>query len=406
MKRILIAALCLLLLTGAVSAKSSGELRQELNALQAQAETLRTQGAELEEQLEANRTDTQSTIDKKFAVDQQIRQTEAELENVNAQIQQYSLLIAGKQSDLEAAQQAYDAMRETYKTRLRAMEEQGSVSYWSVLFQSRSFADLLDRINMIREIAEADQRMLEELKDAAKQVAREQEQLRQDLRAQDQVRAQLLALEAELERQRAEADQYLKDLAFAMENLTEEYEAMAAQEAAIQKQVMEAQAAYDQALSQEEAARLAQLNQGNAAGGGGGTGTPSASGFLCPVSGAFITDAYGWRFHPVKKKQSFHTGVDFAVSQGTPICAMAAGTVSDCGSNNAYGYYVSLSHGGGYGSFYGHMTNYVVSAGDTVSQGQVIGYVGSTGISTGPHLHFEIYVNGGTVNPMEYVSLS
>ena len=108
MKRILIAALCLLLLTGAVSAKSSGELRQELNALQAQAEALRTQGTELEEQLEANRTDTQSTIDKKFAVDQQIRQTEAELENVNAQIRQYSLLIAGKQSDLEAAQQAYD----------------------------------------------------------------------------------------------------------------------------------------------------------------------------------------------------------------------------------------------------------------------------------------------------------
>ena len=88
MKRILIAALCLLLLTGAVSAKSSGELRQELNALQAQAEALRTQGAELEEQLDANRTDTQSTIDKKFAVDQQIHQTEAELENVNAQIQE------------------------------------------------------------------------------------------------------------------------------------------------------------------------------------------------------------------------------------------------------------------------------------------------------------------------------
>ena len=149
----------------------------------------------------------------------------------------------------------------------------------------------------------------------------------------------------------------------------------------MQAQIMAAQAAYAQALSAEAAAQLAQMNQNNAA--GSSDIQPSASGFLCPVSGAFITDAYGWRIHPKKKVESFHTGVDFAVGHGTPICAMAAGTVSDCGSNNSYGNYVTLTHGGGYGSFYGHMSQYVVSAGETVSQGQVIGYVGSTGISTG-----------------------
>ena len=85
---------------------------------------------------------------------------------------------------------------------------------------------------------------------------------------------------------------------------------------------------------------------------------------------------------------------------------MASGTVSSCGNNKWYGNNVTISHGSGYGSFYGHMSSYVVSSGETVTQGQVIGYVGSTGISTGPHLHFEIYVNGAAVNPMEYVSLS
>ena len=94
-------------------------------------------------------------------------------------------------------------------------------------------------------------------------------------------------------------------------------------------------------------------------------------------------------------------------NQGTPIYATAAGTVAAASYTDAYGYYVSLSHGNGYGSFYGHMTSYIVAAGDYVSQGQVIGYVGSTGIySTGPHLHFEISVNGSTVNPMEYITLS
>ena len=136
--------------------------------------------------------------------------------------------------------------------------------------------------------------------------------------------------------------------------------------------------------------------------------TPSASGFLSPLpAGAFVTDAYGWRIHPIKKTESFHTGVDLAANQGTAIYATAAGVVVAASYSDAYGYYVSLSHGNGYGSFYGHMTNYIVAPGDSVSQGQIIGYVGSTGVySTGPHLHFEISVNGSTVNPMEYITLS
>lgn len=399
MKRIGILALCLLLLAGMVQAKSSAEWKKELQALQAEAEALGEQGAALQEELDQNRSETQTTIDRKYDIDRQIHQTEREIENMDQQIRYYGLLIAEKQADLETAEQEYADQNTLCKARLRAMEEQGTVSYWSILFKSRSFADLLDRIQMIREIAEADRHMLEQLQAAAEHVTAERNQLQAEQQAQLLLKNQLQQLTNQLEQQRQEADACLLELTAAFSALGEEYERLAEQEAEIQKQVMEAQVAYDKALSAEEASRLAQMNQNNAAGSGMAAGSGSA-GFQCPVSGAFVTDPYGWRIHPVSGQRKFHTGVDFAVPMHTPIYAMASGTVSACGSNNAYGYYVTLSHGGGYGSFYGHMTHYVVASGDTVSQGQVIGYVGSTGISTGPHLHFEIYVNGGTVNPM------
>ncbi len=402
MKKTLVLLLLICLAAGSICAKSSAELRKELNALQEQANQLQEQGTALEEELEQNAAETQSVVDRKYDIDRKLRQTELEIENTAGQILQYSLLIAEKQKDLEAAQREYEAKYEQYEARLRAMEERGKITYWEVLFQAKSFSDLLNRINAIKEVARADQKMMEALQEAAAHVEWERELLQTDLQTQKQVRERLSELERELALERQEADACLKELAAEMDLLSEAYAEISAQEAAIQKELMDAQAAYDRALSAEEAARLAQLNRDNAAGGGSGTGT--SSGFLRPVNGGYVTDAYGWRIHPTEKIRKFHTGVDFAVDMNAPIYAMAAGTVSECGNNKWYGNHVTLTHGGGYGSFYGHMTNYVVAVGDTVTQGQIIGYAGSTGISTGPHLHFEIYINGATVNPMEYVS--
>ncbi|MFR8333183.1 MAG: M23 family metallopeptidase [Oscillospiraceae bacterium] len=116
-----------------------------------------------------------------------------------------------------------------------------------------------------------------------------------------------------------------------------------------------------------------------------------------------VTSAYGYRVHPVTGAWSFHTGVDLGAAEGTPIYATRSGTVTTATYSDVYGNYVTINHGDGYSSLYGHMTHYVVSAGEYVSQGEVIGYVGSTGWSTGPHLHFTIYYNGSTVNPMDYI---
>lgn len=389
------------------SAASSSEIQKTLNDLKNQAQEIADQGAALQQEIDANQSDTQTTIEKKSDIDKQITITEAEIQNTNAQIQQYSLLIAEKQSELEDALARQAEMNETYKARIRAMEENGTISYWSVLFKATSFSDLLSRIDSIHEVAEADQRMLEELDAIAQEIEADRQSLEDEMAAQEEAKAALAEQEATLQAQRSEADAYLIELAAAYDNLTDEYLANEAEEEALRKEIMEAQAAYEAALSAEEAERLAQQNQNNVAGSGSTSNvTPSTSGFISPLpGGAYVTCAYGWRIHPIWGDKRFHSGVDLGASQGTPIYAIAAGTVTTATYGDANGYYVSISHGNGYGSVYCHMTNYIVSVGDSVSQGQVIGYVGSTGWSTGPHLHFEIHVNGSTVNPMDYISL-
>jgi len=419
--RIICVVLCLLMLIPLVanalitmvSAASSSEIKKELDALQSQAKELEKQGDELEAELAANESETQTTIEEKVAIDLRISQTEAEIANANAQIQQYNLLIAQKQSELEEALNEQEAMNEKYKARLRAMEESGKVSYWSILFKANSFSDLLSRIDSIHEVAEADSRMLKEMEAMALAIEEDRAELEQELVNQKAAREELTVMELTLQAQRAEADQLLLDLADEYEQMSDEYLEYEAREEELRQEIMAAQADYYAALSAEEAARLAAANKNNVAGGGSGNSGNSggsssnsgggSSGFVAPLSYMTVTCAYGWRIHPIWGDKRFHTGVDLAANQGAPIYAIASGTVTTAGYSDAYGYNVSLSHGNGYGSMYAHMTNYTVSAGQYVSQGEIIGYVGSTGWSTGPHLHFEIYLNGSTVNPMDYV---
>ncbi len=410
-ERILCVVLCLALLIPLLAnaimiatAKSSKELKKELEALKNEAQEIINAGLELQKELDAIASEKQTVIEQKSAIDRQIYYTELEIQNAKAQIQSYSLLIAEKQSELEATMEKQAQMTETYKARLRAMEESGSISYWSILFKANSFSDLLSRINSICEVAEADQRMLRDIKAMADLVEQDRLALEEELAAQQETMALLAEKEAQLELQRKEADALLKELKVQSDNLTEEFLANEEAEAEARAAVMEAQKEYEKKLSEEEAARLAEQNKHNAAGGGSGSsGKGNASGFSSPLNYLNVTCAYGWRIHPIWGDRRFHSGVDLAGNQGDPIYAIAAGTVTSAYYNEANGYMVALSHGGGYGSLYAHMTGLIVSAGQYVTEGQVIGYVGSTGWSTGPHLHFEIHYNGNTVNPMEYI---
>lgn len=398
-----------------VSAASSSSIQSQIDALEQQQENISSQRTELENSISANQSKTQDLVSQKAALDQQIELTQEEIDNQTELIQQYNLLIAEKQSELDESLAQQQELNEKYHERLRAMEENGNVSYWSILFKASSFSDLLDRIDMIREIASSDQEMMQQLQDIAKQIESERSDLDAQRTAQEAVQAQLTETQASLESQRSESDtlinQLLSDTA-AMQKLYDDYES---QESALLSQIAAKEQEYTQAVAAEQAAAAAAQQQpengggssgdGGSPGNGTSTNAPASSGFLYPLpaGSAYVSCAYGPRTHPVTGNYSFHNGVDLAAPGGTPIYATKSGTVTTATYNSVYGYYVTINHGDGFSSLYGHMTRYVVSAGQTVTQGQVIGYVGTTGLSTGNHLHFTIFYNGSTVNPMGYI---
>lgn len=395
---VMLLSLIFSILPARVYAKSSSEIKEEINGLKSDQKSLWNQMDDLEAQQDENWETTEEMVEQKNNIDQQINLLNAEIENINAQILSYAQLIAANQEELDEAEQVLFDLNVKNKERIRAMEEEGELSYWSVIFKANSFTDLIDRLNMIEEIQEADQRRLEELSQAAEAVAQARAELETEKTALEQSRQELADAQAVLDEKRAEADEILAQLNAEQRELTAMYEEYEALEAQLSAEIAQAEKEYTEQKKKEEAAAAA-----SGGGNGGSASAPSSGGWVRPCSYTVLTSAYGWRTHPITGKQSFHNGVDLANGQGTPIYAAKGGTVTVATYNGVYGYYVQINHGDGFSSLYGHMTNYVVSAGQSVSAGQLIGYMGSTGWSTGPHLHFTIYYNGSTVNPMNYI---
>ena len=393
-----------------VHAASSSEIKSKLADLRAKQAEIQKQSDELEKSIAENKDQTKTLVSQKAEIDQEMEMSRQKIENLNEQIQQLNLLIAEKQTELEASVAKEEALQKQYKARLRSMEETGSVSYWSILFRASSFSDLLDRVDMIREIAESDQLMLKQLSAATQAVETERADLEQQKLDLQQTEDDLAVEQAELETKRAKADTLITQMQAEYASLSDEFLAAEADEAAVREQIKKTETDYFNALAKEQAAAAAAAaanktsNSNNSS--ASSSGGASSGGFAFPLAySTGVTCAYGPRVHPINGNKSFHYGVDLAAGMNTEIYATKSGTVTGATYGEANGYYVTINHGDGYSSIYAHMTNYVVSVGDSVKQGQLIGYVGTTGWSTGPHLHFEILYNGSNVNPMNYISL-
>ncbi len=395
-------------LTLVVGAASSKEILKELEALRAEQSEIKAKSDALEASIEQNQSKTQTLVQQKADLDQQMEITRTTINNLHAQVQQYSLLIAEKQKELEAAQDAEAQLQEQYRTRLRSMEETGSVSYWSILFQASSFSDLLDRVDMIREIAKSDQLILEQLAEATAAVERERTELEQQRQELEQTEQELNEQQTLQEQQREESNKMILQMQVEYAALSEDYKAAEAAEDELRETIKRTETAYFNALSKEEAARIAAQNKANNnKANPNSAGATATGGFLFPLAWSNgVTCAYGPRTHPIYGYQSNHTGVDLGSGMNTEIYATKSGTVTASSYGEANGYYLTINHGDGYSSLYAHMVSNEVSVGDYVTQGQVIGHVGLSGWTTGAHLHFEILYNGSNVNPMNYISLS
>lgn len=378
-----------------VSAATVSEIQQELAALAEQNNEIQAQIDALQQQYDESYGQMLTIVEQKSGIDQEISLLKTKIENTNAQISAYKQLIADAQEELDEAKESLAVLSQENRERVRAMEEGGTISYWQVLFQANSFTELLDRINMIQEINASDRKRMESLSIAADIVTATQLNLDAEKTALDAAVAQMEADEALLEEKRAQSDELLRQLA----QQAEEFQYLMLKSEAIQDELLKEIAAKEADLKQAQYnSYLVELAKS-------GQNPPSDAVWVTPVSGYTITSPFGMRVHPILGYEIMHNGIDMACSQGTPIYATRAGTVTTAAYQaGGAGYYVSINHLDGFSSIYMHMTHYVVSAGQSVSQGQLIGYVGSTGLSTGPHLHFGISYGGTYVNPLAYIA--
>lgn len=377
----LVALMVLPVLPDAVVLPASAVTQAEINQMKEDAAALKKQRAELQKQLKAIQADKSKALDQKALLEQQINATQAEINNIAAQITQYDQLIAQKETELAATEEKERAQYELFCKRVREMEEQGEVSYWSILFSSDDFSDLLDNAMMVEEIMDYDNQVMNELIAIREQIEADKTALETARQEQKDAKAEQEAAKAELKSQQAQVDALITEIS------GQESQVKAA-EAKLQAAANAADAEI-RAAEKELASQIANV--------------PSESGFLWPLPGRYnLSSLYGSRKHPVTGKANNHTGIDVPAPSGTPIQACKSGVVTTSTYNNSYGNYVVVSHSDGTSTLYAHMSRRNASKGQTVSQGQVIGYVGTTGSSTGNHLHLEIRVNGSRRDPINY----
>ena len=442
MAAIMLLSLILGLLPTHAHAASSSEIRNQINDLKEQKEELKAQIEEVKGQYEENENEIADMVSRKNVIDQEIGLLNTQIMVMNEEIAAYNLLIADKQDELDDASARLNVLNQEHRDRIRTMEEEGEVSYWEVLFKAKSFSDLLDRLNMVEEIAASDRRRLAAMNEAAEEVEVARNNLEAEKEELEAAHAELEKTQGELDAKRQEADELITELlgkGAELEALREEFEA---QEADFLAEIARKEKEYNEAKNREWQEYMATYTTvppatttaptegntnnsggtnegsgggggsnsgGGSSGGGGGSssGAPSSSAtWLVPCSYTYLSSPFGYRDAPTSGASSYHQGVDLAAPAGTPIYATRSGVVTASTYGNAAGYYVCINHGDGFSSIYMHMTNYVVYAGQAVSAGQLIGYVGKTGVATGNHLHFGISYNGMYVNPCLYVNLS
>lgn len=400
---LLAAVLVLSLVPFRAEAASSSEIRKQINALKSEKNELQEQIDELRGQYEANEDELLDMVNQKDLIDQEIALLSSQILNINDQIASFALLIADKQDELDDAEDKLEELKIKYKERIRAMEEEGELSYWEVVFKANSFSDLLDRLDMIQQIAASDRRRVQELSDAADAVLEARTTLEAEKADLEVTREELDEAQKALEAKRLEADELLLQLIAR----GQEFELLLEESEDAQEELMQEIAAkekeFKQAQYQEWLATYVPPTTRPSDVTTPSTQAPSSGGWISPLSSYRLTSPFGMRVHPILGYERMHNGVDMSAPQGTPIYAAKSGRVSVAKWSNSAGYYVSINHGDGFSSIYMHMTHFIVSAGQYVNAGQVIGYVGNTGLSKGAHLHFGISYNGKYVNPMAYI---
>ena len=382
-----------------------GELTASAQVTQGQIDRLRAEKREYERQkrevqarIDAIEYEHMEEMAKKSVLDQRIELTCLEIVNINKTIEHLEILIREKEYEVVIAQNREEAQLQQYKNRVRDMEENGIVTYLELIFDSTSFSDLLARIDFIRDIMIADENTYNALQTARAETIAVKEQLEETKIETDNEKVLLEELEAELLEQLEEAHAIILKLEEDIDIERQLYEQFLEEEERVQREINAKVAELQR--QQEEERKRNESQPGSSGGGGGSSGGTGTGQFMWPMNGSIVG-----RFLENRGNGRIHYGLDIGAAHGVNVVASGSGTVITARYNEGgLGYYVVIAHGNGITTLYGHLSSYVVSVGDNVSKGQLIGYNGSTGNATTPHVHMEVSVNGTRVDPLSMLS--
>lgn len=413
-KRTFIAALMTFVMVfslalGALPIQARAVTQSEIDALKEERDKIAQQKAAQQAIVDDLEAQHASVLERKLAMDERNAYTLEQMELNKQEIALYDQMIEEKAQEVVEAKRLEDEQLERYRTRVRSMEENGNYGFLALILKATDLGEFLTAIDDIGEIMESDRQLEDEYiaaREHTEQVKADYEAYKAELEAkQEKLRAEQIELQKQIDEATGLIAQLLEDIEGNAEELAKLQEA----QDATQKEIDEMVAELERQRREEEERRRQEeaANNPGGSGGGGGGGTATGTGsFGWPVpSCTYITSKFGPRYHPVTGAyQSTHTGLDIGASHGATIVASDGGTVTTAGVKGGYGNCVMIDHGNGYYTLYGHMSSIAVSVGQSVSKGDTVGYVGSTGVSTGPHCHFEIRVNGVCTDPAPWFS--
>ena len=407
--------LAFVLLLSAVPAAAYAVTQDEVNAMRAERDAITAKRQEMQAVVDQLEQEQVGVMERKRAMDERNAYTLRQIQLNNEEIAIYDEMIAAKAREVDAAKALEDEQMERYRVRIRSMEENGGYGILTMVLRTSDLTEFLTVMDDVGEIMASDKE-LEEAYRAAREntetVKAEYEEVKTELEAKkEELRAQQEELQAEID----EATALIQSLQEDIDSNLEEVEAIRAEEEEADRQLAALVAELERQRQEEErkrreaaaaAAAAASAAASSAQPAPSSGGSAAATGvFRWPVpSCTYITSRFGLRVHPITGDTKSHTGIDIGAGYGASIVAADGGTVSYAGEKGGYGNCVMINHGNGYVTLYGHMSSISVSNGQSVSKGDTIGYVGSSGIATGPHCHFEIFSGGSRIDPEQFFS--
>ncbi len=412
------------LLIGLLPARAWAVTQEDINSARARRDAIRAERREKQASVDALTQEQAGVLERKAAMDARSASTQEQIRATQDEIELYRQRIEEKTAELAEAREREADQLARYRGRVRYLEEEGKLNLLSLILHTESVHEFLTALDDVGEILQHD-RELEDAYITAREhtelVRSELEQTQTELQERcveleteeteleveiDEASALIRSLQSDIESHQSElaeiqaaewsADQELQQLMAEMERQRQaelerqrqEEERRRREEEARRKAAEEQQRMAEEEARQREAAQVV------------GTGA-----FTWPVPGyTYVTSRFGLRIHPITGARKSHNGIDISADSGTVIVAADGGTVTKAAVYSGYGNCVILDHDNGYVTLYGHLSAFAVSEGDSVSRGQTIGYVGSTGFSTGPHCHFEIWSQGGRIDPEPFFS--